>query len=236
MSSGRVQQHSGWEPTVRRGRGLAEEAGATVRSGRTLDSAWLDSAAGWLAEVAPSWQTMTSSDPAGRQYRLITSSLHLEAWLICWPRGGRLELHDHGGASGALRVIEGSLSEWYVPERRLPARHRRIQAGSGIHFDAAYTHDVANVDGPITTSVHVYSAAVRPMAYYHLDDTGMLARPGHVDDAVIVEPDLVVDGGLRLEPATGVPDGRGDHPAGSGRLRPPGQATTAGRAEPAVPG
>lgn len=198
-----------------------------MRGGRTLDPTWLDSAAGWLAEVVPSWRARPTreassrapslsdtfgAEPDSRTYRLITSSRHLEAWLICWPRGGRLELHDHGGACGALRVVEGALSERYVPGPRLAARRRRLLAGQGISFDADYAHDVANQDGPTATSVHVYSAAVRPMAYYRLDDTGMLVPAGHVDESVVLEPDRII-GRESLA--------RGGHPAGSGRVAAP---------------
>ena len=177
-----------WEQTERRGRGLAEEANAAVRSGQPLDPTWLASAAGWLAQVAPVWPDLTDEVPAGRQYRLIASSLRMEAWLICWPSAGRLELHDHGGASGALRVVGGVLSEQFVADRSLPARRRRLQVGQGISFDADYVHDVVNSEAEAATSVHVYSSAARPMAYYRLSDGGTLLVPG-VDEVGTVSPD-----------------------------------------------
>lgn len=167
----------GWEQTERRGRGLAEEANATVHSGRALDCDWLDSAAEWLAEVAPVWPDLAADIPTDRQYRLIASSLHLEAWLICWPTAGRLELHDHGGACGALQVVRGTLSEQFVNDRCLPARRRRLEAGQGISFDADYVHDVVNLDPQTATSVHVYRSATRAMAFYRLSERGMLMVP-----------------------------------------------------------
>ncbi|MDQ2729203.1 MAG: cysteine dioxygenase family protein [Actinomycetota bacterium] len=185
----------GWEQTERRGRGLAEEANAAVRSGRPLAPAWLDSAAGWLAEVAPVWPDLTDGVPAGRQYRLIASSPHLEAWLICWPSAGRLELHDHGGAGGALRVLGGSLTEQFVADRSHPARRRRLEAGQGISFDADYVHDVVNLDAEMATSVHVYSSPGRPMGYYRLSEAGMLMVPGRIDDVAGTGPG---DAGLSL--------------------------------------
>jgi hypothetical protein len=39
-----------------------------------------------------------------------------DAWLIAWPKGGKVELHDHGTSTGAVRVISGSLVE-AVPRR-----------------------------------------------------------------------------------------------------------------------
>jgi Cysteine dioxygenase type I len=36
-----------------------------------------------------------------------------EAWVICWPSGGLLDLHDHGGSAGAFSVVSGG---WMLPE------------------------------------------------------------------------------------------------------------------------
>ncbi len=166
-----------------------------VQASHDIDPAWLGSAAGWLAQVAPLWEDLTGEVQRGRQYRLIASSLHLEAWLICWPSGGRLELHDHGGACGAVQVIGGALSEQFVADRSLPTRRRHLQAGHGISFDADYAHDVVNLGDPTATSVHVYSSATRAMAYYRLTNAGMLRRAEGIDDAVVVD---AAPGGLSL--------------------------------------
>ena len=169
-----------------------------VRASHAIDPAWLGSAAGWLAQVAPRWEDVTGEVPTGRQYRLIASSLYVEAWLICWPSGGHLELHDHGGACGAMQVVGGALPEQFVADRRLPARRRHLQAGQSISFDADYAHDVVNLGDPTATSVHVYSSAARPMAYYRLTDAGMLRGAEGVDDAVVVD---VAPGGRSLTSA-----------------------------------
>jgi hypothetical protein len=177
-----------WEECTQRARALALEAGAICDAGgRTggsadggdLDPVWLGSAVGWLAEVAPSWGEMAGREPSERSYRRLFSAPTLEAWLICWPQDGRLELHDHGGASGAFQVVEGRLEERSllgVPGAGgtltgvgAEARDRTVLVGEPVAFDGRYIHDVRNTAAEAATSVHVYSAASRPMAFYRVD-------------------------------------------------------------------
>jgi hypothetical protein len=132
-----------------------------------LQPGWLSPAAAWLAEAAPSWEDMTGSVPDERSFRLLVSSLHLEAWLICWPQGGRLALHDHGGASGAFQVVHGSLHEAYV-DRKGKVHNRDLPPGARVAFDGQYIHDVVNQSPQAATSVHVYGAASRSMSFFQL--------------------------------------------------------------------
>jgi hypothetical protein len=182
-------QERAWDVTVQRARALAEEAGSLVKAGRGLDPQWLGPAAAWLSHDAPTWEAMTGAVPDERAYRLLVSSLHLEAWLICWPPGGRLELHDHGGASGALEVVSGSLRETYLTPGATRPRTRNLAAGDGVAFDGDYLHDVINRDQVLATSVHVYGAATRSMSFYRLHPSSRGARPaGPVEPAVSVDP------------------------------------------------
>ena len=138
-----------------------------VRTGHALGPEWLGSAAGWLARVAPAWEAMTGEVPQQRAYRLLVSSLHLEAWLICWPPGGRLALHDHGGASGAVEVVRGSLDETFLDSDRR-AQVRQLLPDRALAFDGDYIHDVINNGETAATSVHIYGAANRSMHFYRL--------------------------------------------------------------------
>jgi hypothetical protein len=174
-----------WDLTVQRARALAEEAGSLVKAGWALDPHWLGPAVTWLAQEAPTWEAMTGSVPDERAYRLLVSSLHLEAWLICWPSGGRLELHDHGGASGALHVVSGSLRETYLTPGAARPRTRSLAAGEAIAFPGDYVHDVMNRGQALATSVHVYGVATRSMSFYRLHPSSRDARPaGPVEPAV----------------------------------------------------
>src|ERR1700722_4374903 len=65
---------------------------------------------------------VAASDLTERQYELLELTDDLEIWAIHWPQGRGLELHDHGGSAGALWVVQGSLEEHYVEQRRATAQ------------------------------------------------------------------------------------------------------------------
>ena len=45
-----------------------------------------------------------------RTWRLVAQTPDFDAWLIAWPSGGKIDLHDHGNSTGALSVISGRSS------------------------------------------------------------------------------------------------------------------------------
>ena len=42
-----------------------------------------------------------------RVWELIDASQEFEAWIIVWPLGGAIELHNHGESGGAVVVAHG---------------------------------------------------------------------------------------------------------------------------------
>ncbi len=122
-------------------------------------------AAGDVAWSSPDGRPLTE-----RSYRLVQRDDDSEVWLIHWPSGGHLELHDHGGSSGAFWVVDGLLEEQYVrhhgPVATLSRRHHA--GSSGIGFEGHYVHDVRNGGATMATSVHAYSPPLPSMTYYHL--------------------------------------------------------------------
>ena len=65
-----------------------------------------------LASESPSVHDMTGT--SARRWKLITRTESYEAWVIVWPPGGKIDLHDHGGSEGAIVVVSGSLLETAV--------------------------------------------------------------------------------------------------------------------------
>jgi hypothetical protein len=181
-----------WQELERRGRVLVAEAACKVGDEQPIGVDWLASASRWLAAASfGGWEELVGPLPRQRSYRRIVASPHLEAWMILWPEGGRLQLHDHGGASGALTVVTGALDEEYLADGRAPGQHRVIAASEGVSFDGRYVHDVHNVRPQPATSVHVYSSASRPMGFYDFDGGSLRRLPSAVDGAPIVEQDVV---------------------------------------------
>src|SRR4051794_23402743 len=71
------------------------------------------------AELATMWACSPQAwpelqyRPGERWYTPLAVAAGFEGWLITWPAGARLALHDHGVAGGTLVVVEGELTERY---------------------------------------------------------------------------------------------------------------------------
>jgi quercetin dioxygenase-like cupin family protein len=114
-----------------------------------------------------------------RSWRLVAQAPDFDAWLIAWPRGGTIDLHDHGGSRGALHVISGSLVVTIPrPEGsdRVTFARREVHAGSTLAFGAGHVHDVRNEAPDHALSFHVYSPPLTSMSYYDRVGDRLLAR------------------------------------------------------------
>jgi predicted metal-dependent enzyme (double-stranded beta helix superfamily) len=114
-----------------------------------------------------------------RHYELLELTAEFEIWAIHWPQGQGLELHDHGGAAGALWVVEGALVEHYVGDGGdggdgRGIGRRNIVAGGGAAFGPSYIHDVVNVHPAPATSIHAYSPPMESMTFYRQDGHRLL--------------------------------------------------------------
>ena len=124
-----------------------------------------------------------------RQYTLLERSLEHEIWLIFWPEGTGLVLHDHGGSCGAFYVAGGTLEETStsaVMVTALPVRagtlttgarlrRRRVWTGEGRSFGPGYVHSLINPQPVPATSVHVYSPPLTSMTFYSWAHGGIAA-------------------------------------------------------------
>lgn len=110
-----------------------------------------------------------SPDPASRCWKLIAESRTFAAWVIGWPPGGAIDLHDHGDSAGAVVIRRGSLLETRVVRRDrhfLSLETSDLRAGDGARFDPGCVHDIVNVRDTLAVSVHVYAPRLRSMTYY----------------------------------------------------------------------
>jgi Cysteine dioxygenase type I len=114
-----------------------------------------------------------------RSWQLVTRTPDFDAWLIVWPAGGRVELHDHGMSRGALSVLSGTLVET-VPHRdewgRLDLLRCDLQTGVTLRFDQGHVHDVLNEGPEPAISLHVYSPALTSMTHFDLVGDQLAAR------------------------------------------------------------
>jgi Cysteine dioxygenase type I len=128
--------------------------------------------------LAPFMRWEEASEVVERSWRLVARTPDFDAWLIAWPPGGRVELHDHGVSRGALTVLSGTLVET-VPHRdewgRLDLLRCDLQTGVTLRFDHGHVHDVLN-EGPETAlSLHVYSPALTSMTNFDVAGDQLVA-------------------------------------------------------------
>lgn len=131
------------------------------------------------SRLAPAVHWPGALDMERRSWRLMARTADFDAWLIAWPSGGKVELHDHGRSTGAVSVISGSLVEavpWRDDTGRLSLDRHELREGATLGFGAGHVHDVTNEsDGP-TLSLHVYSPALTTMTFYEVDGGQLVVR------------------------------------------------------------
>jgi hypothetical protein len=131
------------------------------------------------SRLAPAVQWQGALDTRRRSWRLMARTPDFDAWLIAWPKGGKVELHDHGTSTGAVSVISGALVE-AVPRRdeagRLSLVRHELQAGATLGFGAGHIHDVTNESEEHALSLHVYSPALTSMTFYELTEDALVVR------------------------------------------------------------
>lgn len=146
-----------------------------------------------LADSPEIWWPKVRRAGGERWYVPLLQDDVFEAWLLGWPAGGGIELHDHGISSGALVVVEGTLLETFIgacdalrPGGRL--RQRRLPEGALVSFGPDHIHDVVNGGAGQALSIHAYSPRLRSMTFYeHRPDRGLSAVRTEVS-----APDLVL--------------------------------------------
>src|SRR5215204_3599638 len=65
-----------------------------------------------------------------RRWGLVAATDEYEAWVIAWPAGTGLAMHDHDGSRAAVAVVSGSLRERFSDES---GRHVRWLAPGEVH-------------------------------------------------------------------------------------------------------
>lgn len=94
-----------------------------------------------------------------RRWALLRRDDEVEAWIIAWPSGTGLGVHDHDGSGAGVHVVAGRLRERYIAaDGHLAVRW--WEAGGRFDLPGDHVHEVVNVDVGEAVSIHVYSPPV----------------------------------------------------------------------------
>jgi hypothetical protein len=159
------------------------------------------------SRLAPAVRWPGALDTQRREWRLMARTPDFDAWLIAWPSGGKVELHDHGNSTGAVSVISGALVEavpWRDDTGRLSLERHELRAGATLGFGAGHVHDVTNESAHHALSLHVYSPALTSMTFYEVTGEQLVVREvawsddgsGEFEDALVARSVEAQRGGV----------------------------------------
>src|SRR2546426_752448 len=121
-----------------------------------------------LARTPELWQPL--ADDARRDgqrwFRPLLGDERFEAWLLGWPAGKGIQLHDHGGSSGGFQVVEGRLVETFAVPGTGRLRRRRLAAGEAVSFGPGPIPDRGKARRGATPSHPRYSPPPPPITLY----------------------------------------------------------------------
>ena len=102
--------------------------------------------------------------PAGdsRRWGLAYATPDVEVWVIEWPPGSGLEMHDHDDSTAAVRVIDGRLRERYVYDGDVIMRWL---GGRTFVLPRDHVHEVINTETIPAVSIHAYSPPIAEMSF-----------------------------------------------------------------------
>jgi hypothetical protein len=142
--------------------------------GRDLDRAELLELASSIATEPANLQRHIAFSDDQRHYVSLHRDTHVDVWLLCWTPQNDTGWHDHDISSGAVAVLQGTLTEHNLAIGT-PSIETEIGAGSAYSFGPDHIHRLTGRD-PGSVSVHAYSPPLWRMGQYTLGASGQLRR------------------------------------------------------------
>jgi predicted metal-dependent enzyme (double-stranded beta helix superfamily) len=105
------------------------------------------------------------NDVSGRigSSRTQPSAHEYEAWVIAWPSGTGLAMHDHDGSRAAVAVVDGALRERF--KSNAGTHVRWLEVGDVHVLPHDHVHEVINLGADEAISVHVYSPPIANLGF-----------------------------------------------------------------------
>jgi quercetin dioxygenase-like cupin family protein len=151
---------------------MLEELSPTTEQPLTL--AALERVVARVADRSELWEPHIDRTSPDRMYASLHRDAHVDVWAIFWRPGNDTGWHDHDTSGGAVRVVEGALTEHQLGLGSA-TRHHVYRAGECFSFDPSRIHRLVCA-GWCAISIHAYSAPLWRLGQYTVDETGALHR------------------------------------------------------------
>jgi predicted metal-dependent enzyme (double-stranded beta helix superfamily) len=120
------------------------------------------------------WRPSIDYSDSARHFVSLHRDEHVDVWLLCWTTANDTGWHDHDISSGAVRVVEGALTESAPRIGGQPAV-RVVSAGQTFSFGPEHIHRITGTVNR-SISIHAYSPALVRLGQYSIDADGVMRR------------------------------------------------------------
>jgi len=141
---------------------------------RNLERSELQELVDRLAQQPEAWREHVAFADDRRHFVSLYRDDYVDVWLLCWTRASDTGFHDHDISSGALRVLEGALSE-STPRIGGEAASRVVRAGRSFSFGPEHIHRIAGEEER-SVSIHAYSPPLWRLGQYSIGPDGVMRR------------------------------------------------------------
>jgi predicted metal-dependent enzyme (double-stranded beta helix superfamily) len=128
-----------------------------------------------LARESERWREHVAFSDEKRHFVSLYRDEFVDVWLLCWTPANDTGFHDHDISSGAVRVLEGALSE-LTPRIAGEAAVRVVPAGESFSFGPEHIHRLAGGQDHRSISLHAYSPPLWRLGQYSIDSDGIMRR------------------------------------------------------------
>ena len=142
--------------------------------GRDLDQLELLALTATIAADPVRWEPHVAFSDDQRHYVSLHRDAHVDIWVICWTPANDTGWHDHDVSSGAVVVVQGTLTEHNLAVG-VPSVETEVRAGTGYSFGPEHIHRLTGRDAG-SVSIHAYSPPLWRMGQYAVTEDGVLKR------------------------------------------------------------
>ncbi len=140
----------------------------------TLDPNALQRLVSGIAGRPEEWEHHIDRDAEGRTYACLRRDANVDVWVIFWRPGTDTGWHDHDISSGAVHVVDGTLTA-HALRLGAPDLQTTHRGGESFCFDPSHIHRMT-CESEVAVSIHAYSPPLWRLGQYTVGDDGTLHR------------------------------------------------------------